>query len=74
MNKSRFSKIQGMARAKLAVLRAEAQRTLDVARRDPLAIGATHRAIAAQAEADGYEKALREIVEGMIGCAIENTP
>ena len=72
MNAARLTKIRSVAAQNIERLRAIADAKLDLAKQDPLNADAVRRAVESRAELAGYERALREVVDGMIALAVES--
>lgn len=72
MNTERLTKIRSVAAQNIERLRAIADAKLDLAKQDPLNADAVRRAVESRAELAGYERALREVVDGMIALAVES--
>lgn len=71
MNAARLAKIRNVAEQNIARLREDAALKLDAAKADPLNADAVRRAVESRAELAGYERAIREIIDGMIAHAVE---
>lgn len=72
MNAARLAKIRSIAAQNIERLRAFADAKIDLAKQDPLNADAVRRAVESRAELAGYERAIREVVDGMIAQAVES--
>lgn len=71
MNAATLAKIQNVANQNIARLSADAAAKLAAAKADPLNADAVRRAVESRADLAGYERAIREIVDGMVALAVD---
>ena len=70
MTADRFNKIRQIAADNIAKLRVSEARFLELAKADPLNAEAVRRAHEALYVRAGYERAIEDIVDGMIAAAV----
>lgn len=72
MNAARLAKIRSIAAQNIERLRLDYRAKYFAAKEDPLNADAVRRAVESRAELAGYERAIREVVDGMIAQAVES--
>lgn len=70
MNSAKLETIRKIAERNVSEMRAKADGFLAAAKADPLNADAVRRAVEIRAELAGYERAIREVVDGMISLAV----